>query len=166
MPEALPAVTVPFLSNAGRSFDKTSTVVPCLGVLVGVDDGPAAAARDLDRDDLVPEAAGLLCCFGLGLRGGGERVLLIAGDLPLLGDVLRGVAHVVAVKGVPQPVLDHRVDHFGVAHLDTVPQMDAVRRLAHALLPAGDDDLESPLRIACQPSATVRSPEPHSWLTP
>src|SRR4026208_1829349 len=24
----------------------------------------------------------------------------------------------------------------------------------------------SPLRIACQPSATVRSPEPHSWLTP
>ena len=31
MPEALPAVTVPFLSKAGRSFDNTSTVVPCFG---------------------------------------------------------------------------------------------------------------------------------------
>src|SRR5271155_1335531 len=31
MPEALPAVTVPFLSKAGRSLARTSTVVPCLG---------------------------------------------------------------------------------------------------------------------------------------
>ena len=46
----------------------------------------------------------------------------------------------VAVERVPQPVADHRVDELGVAHLDTVAQVDAVRRLAHALLPAGDDD--------------------------
>ena len=31
MPEALPAVTVPFLSKAGRSFASVSMVVPCLG---------------------------------------------------------------------------------------------------------------------------------------
>ena len=49
MPEALPAVTVPFLSKAGRSFASTSTVVPCLRMLVGVDDGLAAPGRDLDR---------------------------------------------------------------------------------------------------------------------
>ena len=72
---------------------------------------------------------------------GGELVLLLAGDLPALRDVLGGVAHVVAVEGIPQPVPDHRVDHLGIAHLDAVAQMDAVRRLAHALLPAGDDDL-------------------------
>ena len=52
-----------------------------------------------------------------------ELVLLLAGDLELPGDVLGGVAHVVAVEGVPQPVLDHRVDHLEVAHLDAGAQM-------------------------------------------
>ena len=40
-----------------------------------------------------------------------------------MGDVLGGVAHVVAVEGIPQPVLDHRVDHLRVAHLGAVTQM-------------------------------------------
>jgi hypothetical protein len=39
--------------------------------------------------------------------GRGELVLLLAGDLPLSGDVLRRVAHVIAVEGLPQAVLDH-----------------------------------------------------------
>ena len=34
-----------------------------------------------------------------------------------------------------------RVDQLRVAHLGAVAQMHAVRRLAHALLAAGDDDL-------------------------
>ncbi len=112
-----------------------------LGVLVGVDDRLAAAGRDLDRDDLVLEAAGLLRRLGLGLRPGGKIVLLLPGDLPALRDILGGVAHVVAVERIPQPVADHRVDELRVAHLDAVAQVDAVRRLAHALLTAGDDDL-------------------------
>src|SRR5204863_2986001 len=58
-----------------------------------------------------------------------------------LRDIFGRVAHVIAVKGVPQPVLDHRVDHLRVTHFDTVAQVHAVRRLAHALLAAGDDDL-------------------------
>ena len=49
MPEALPAVTVPSLAKAGRSFASASTVVPCFGILVGVDDGVALAAGDRDR---------------------------------------------------------------------------------------------------------------------
>ena len=114
-------------------------------VFVGVDNGFAAPRRDLDRHDLVVETAGLLRRFGLGLRAGGELVLLLAGDLPALRDVLGGVAHVVAVENVPEAVLDHRIDHLRVAHPDAVAQMDAVRREAHALLAAGDDDLGVPI---------------------
>ena len=40
-----------------------------------------------------------------------------------------------------------------------------VRRLAHALLAAGDDDARRrPAAICWAPSATARRPEPHSWL--
>ena len=95
----------------------------------------------LTGDDLVLERPAFCAASALCLRGGGEVVLLLAGDLPALRDVLGGVAHVVAVEGIPQPVADHRIDELGIAHLDAVAQMDAVRRLAHALLAAGDDDL-------------------------
>ena len=141
MPEALPAVTVPFLSKAGRSFDNTSTVVPCFGCSsVSTTVSPRRVAiltgtiSSLNRPSFCAASA-------LDLRGRRKVVLLIAGDLPALRNILGGVAHVVAVERIPQPVADHRVDEFGIAHLDAVAQMDAVRRLAHALLPAGDDDL-------------------------
>ncbi len=110
-------------------------------MLVILDDRLAAPGRDLDRDDLVLEAARLLRGLGLLLRGGGKGVLLLARNLPALGNVLGGVAHMVAVEGVPEPVSDHRIDQLGVAHLDAVSEMNAVRRLAHALLAAGDDDV-------------------------
>src|SRR5207237_6841615 len=100
----------------------------------------AAPRCDGHRDDLVLEAAGLRRRLGLGLRAGGELVLLLAGDLPALRDILGGVAHVIAVERVPQAVADHRVDELPVAHPDAVAQVDAVRRLAHALLPAGHDN--------------------------
>ena len=61
--------------------------------------------------------------------------------LPLAGDVLGGVAHVVAVEGLPQPVLDHGVDEFEAAHLLAGTQIGAVRRHAHGLLAARDDDV-------------------------
>ncbi len=109
-------------------------------MLVAVDDDLALARRDLDRNDLVLEAPRLLRRLGLVLRGDGELILLLAGDLPALRHVLCGIAHVVAVEGVPQAIPDHGIDHLRVAHLDAVAQMDAVRRLTHALLPAGDDD--------------------------
>src|SRR6059058_3654080 len=147
MPDALPAVTVPFLSKAGRSFDRTSTVVPCFGcssvstmasprrvvtltgtisslkrpafcaasALVCRTSSPPARRPRPKRHDLVVETAGFLRRFGLGLRAGGELVLLLAGDLPALRDVLGGVAHVIAVEDVPEAVLDHRIDHLRVA---------------------------------------------------
>src|SRR4030095_8911475 len=93
-----------------------------------------------DGDDLVLELAGLLGGLGLVLGGHREAVLLLARDLPLARHIFGGVAHVVAVEGIPQPVLDHGVDELHVAHLGALAQMSAVRRLAHALLAAGNDD--------------------------
>ena len=141
MPEALPAVTVPFLSNAGRSFVNVSSVVPCLGY--SSSETTTSPLRPLDRDgrDLVLEPAGLLRGLGLVLRGHRELVLLFARDLPFLGDVLGRRAHVIAMEGVPQTVLDHRVDHLGIAHLGAAAQIHRMRRLAHTLLTARDDDI-------------------------
>ncbi len=109
-------------------------------VLVLGDDGVALLALDGDGDDLVLELAGLLGGLGLVLRGDGELVLILARDLPLARDVLGRGAHVVAVEGVPQAVLDHGVDEVEAAHLGAVAQVRGVLRLAHALLAAGDDD--------------------------
>jgi hypothetical protein len=78
--------------------------------------------------------------LGLVLRGAGEGVLLVAGDLILLGEILGGDAHVIAVEDVGQAVLDHRVDQLDVAHLGAAAKILGVGGKAHALLAAGDDD--------------------------
>jgi hypothetical protein len=101
-PEALPAVTLRRLA---------------VDELVGVEhDRVALLLRDAHAHDLVLEEAGVLRRGGLGLRGVGQRVLLLARDAVLPGHVLGGDAHVVLVVDVPQPVLDHRVDQLPVAH--------------------------------------------------
>ncbi len=110
-------------------------------VFVLVDLDVALAGLDGDGDDLVLEPPGLLRGLGLVLARRGELVLLLAGDLPLLGHVLGGLAHVIAVEGVPEAVLDHRVDELHVAHLVALAQVGAVRRHRHVLLPAGGDDV-------------------------
>ena len=112
-----------------------------LGVFVVGHDHVALAALDRDGRDFVFELAGLLGGLGLVLRGHREFVLLVARDLPFLRDILGRVAHVVAVERVPQTVFEHRIDHFGRAHLGAVAQIHRMRRLAHALLPAGNHDV-------------------------
>src|SRR3546814_15735125 len=69
--------------------------------------------------------------LGLVLRGGRERVLVLAGDLILLGEVLGGDAHVIAVEDVGQAVLDHRVDQFETAHLLAAAHVLGVGGEAH-----------------------------------
>ena len=108
-------------------------------VFVAVHDDVALAGRDRHRRDLVDELAGLLRGLGLVLGGHGEFVLHVAGDLPLLGHVLGGLAHVIAVERVPEAVADHRVDIFQVAHLLALPQRRGVGAHGHVLLPAGHD---------------------------
>ncbi len=57
-------------------------------IFIGIDRDVALARADHVRRDLILEAARLLRGLGLVLRGGGELVLLLAADLPFLGDVL------------------------------------------------------------------------------
>ena len=113
MPLALPAVTVPSLSKAGRSLARDLGGDAVAGILVGFST-TMSPLRVLMVTGTISslKRAGLLGRLGLVLGGRGEGVLLLAGDLPLLGDVLGGVAHVVAVEGVPQAVLDHGVDEL------------------------------------------------------
>src|SRR5262245_38734933 len=112
-----------------------------LRILVGVDHHVALARLDRHSCDLVLEPARLHGGLGLVLRLDRELVLLRAGDLPFLGDVLGSGTHVVAVEGVPEAVLDHGVDELDAAHLHALAQMLAVRRHAHGFLAAGDHDL-------------------------
>src|SRR3546814_1708018 len=95
-------------------------------IFVGVDHRLALAGLDGDRHDLVLEAPAFLRRLGLVLRSGREGILLLAGDLPLLGDVLGGISPVVAVEGVPQAVLAHRVHPTKVALLLAVSDRTSV----------------------------------------
>ena len=110
-------------------------------IFVGIDDDVALAGLDGEGNDFVLEAAGLLGCFRLVLRGNGKLVLLVARKLPLPRDIFRGDAHVIAVEGVRQAVLDHGVDHLHVAHLGAGAKVRSMRRHRHGFLAAGDDDL-------------------------
>ena len=140
MPEALPAVTVPALSKAGRSLARLSsvapsrmysssetTVSPFLPLMVTGTISSLNLPAFLAASALFCEATANLSCS--------SRVIC-----HWRGDVLGRGAHVIAVEGVPQAVLDHGVDEVEVAHLGAVAQVRGVLRLAHALLAAGDDD--------------------------
>ena len=109
-------------------------------IFILIDDGIALAGLDGKGHDLVLELAGLLRRLGLVLAGHGEFVLHLAADLPALRDILGGLAHVIAVEGVPQPVLDHAVDHIQIAHLLPGAQIGHMRRQRHAFLPPRGHD--------------------------
>jgi hypothetical protein len=71
-----------------------------------------------------------------------ELVLVLARDVVLLGDALGGVAHVEVVVDLPEAVLDHGVDQDAVAQAVAGARLGhQVRRVAHALGPAGDHHL-------------------------
>ena len=80
--EAEPAVMVPSAAKAGRSLPSDSAVVPGRTPSSSVDEQRVALAlRDLDRDDLVVEAAVLHRGGGALVGAGGELVLLLAADV-------------------------------------------------------------------------------------
>ncbi len=115
-------------------------------MLVVVDHARAALDRHRDRHDLVLEDPVGDRVLGLQLAVGGERVLFLAADAVLLGEVLRGDAHVDVVEGVPQTVVDHRVDDLGVAHAGAEARgRQEVGRARHVLHAARDDDVH----VAC-----------------
>src|SRR5205814_4579150 len=73
---------------------------------------------------------------------GRETVLVGAADVALGRDVLRRLAHMAVLEGAPQAVVDHGIDRLLVAVLPTrASAEEQVRGAAHALLPAGDDEV-------------------------
>ena len=165
MPEALPAVTVPSFSNAGRSPARVSRVVSGLGCSSRVDGGGPAAA-DLDRGDLLGERG----LRGLGggraaLRLDRELVLLVAADAVLAGDVLGGDTHVDAVERVGEH-RDGAVDQGAVAEPVAAAGVEVVERHAgHVLVAAGQGQSTPPQRICIAADHTACRPEPQSRLT-
>ena len=109
-------------------------------IFVLVDHDVALAGLDREGQDLVLEPTGLLGRLGLVLRRDREAVLVLAAELPLRGDVLRRIAHVIAVEGIHQAVLEHRVDELEVAHLGARAQMRRMLGHRHGFLAAGHDD--------------------------
>ena len=134
---------VPLLSKAGFRRAQRLGRRPGPHALVGVDqERVALALGDLDRDDLLGEAALLRRRRGLLVARCGERVLTLPGDADLLVVPLGGEPHGDVVERVGQAVVHHRVDERGVAEPEPGPRAgQQVRRLRHRLHPSGNDDL-------------------------
>ena len=166
MPLALPAVTLPSLSKAGRSPDSDFGRGPGARMLVGVD-GHRLLAR-LDRDATIssrkrPAAIGRLSLL---LRGRGERILVRAAHLVLVGDVLGGGAHVAVLEGAPEAVADHLVDELAVTEPVAVARvLDEVRRARHVLHATGEDHLAVAGADRLRGKRDRLQPDPHTLLT-
>ena len=167
-PGALPAVTVPSFLNAGFSARSTSMRGVLARRFVHGEQLRRRALllrRQLDRHDLVLEAALLDRSDRLAMRVDGVLVLLFARDAVLLGDVLAGVAHVVVVVDVPQAVVHHGVDDLAVAQAIALARLGSrYGALVMLSMPPATTISELPVWIACWPSATAFSPEPQTLL--
>ena len=122
--------------EAGHRFEGGAVA----DIFVGIDHRLTLAGLDRHGGDFILELAGLAGGLGLVLRGDGETVLVVAGDLEFLGDILGGGAHVIAVKGIPQAVADHGVDHGEIAHLLAGAQIRGMGGHAHGFLAARHHD--------------------------
>jgi hypothetical protein len=110
-------------------------------VLVGVEQHHALARLDLDRNDLLLEAARGDGGRGTLLAGHGQRVLLFARDAVARGHVLGRDAHVDLLPRVVEDA-EHVVDQLHVAHARAVARGGVeVRAAAHRLGAAADRDV-------------------------
>ena len=141
--EALPAVIVPSLSNAGCSAPSDSAVVPGrTPSSVSTSIGSPLRWGTCTGDDLLGQPAVLDRRRRLLVAGRREGVLALPGDLGLLVVALGGEAHGDVVEGIGQAVVHHRVDQRHVA--EAVAGAGAgqqVGGLGHRLHAAGHHDL-------------------------
>ena len=106
-------------------------------MLVGVELHRSFLALELDRQDLALEVTGGNRRRGAFVALNGKRILLLARDAALGGDILGGHAHVDGVERIGQRA-HHRVKRLGVPHARTPALRQIhVRRAAHALGAAG-----------------------------
>ncbi len=138
-------MTVPPSRKTGCSFASFSRRGVRARALVGLDQDRLAAARRLDRDDLLGQPASLGCGDGALVAAQGECVLVLAADPVAFGDVLAGLAHRL---GRDAELRHARVDHApaegGVVHRLRAAREGALGLLdhpggaAHRLDPAGE----------------------------
>ena len=144
--DALPAVTVPSPVNAGRRPASVAGVVS--GRIPSSRSnrtGVALGLRHVDTDDLVGETARLPRVVRSRVRSRGPRVLLLATDAELGVDRVGARSHVPIVERAPQPVMDHRVQHRGIAQTRSRSSLRQDERgVGHRLHAAGDRHLELP----------------------
>ena len=110
-------------------------------VLVGVEHRLAPPRLQLDRQDLLREAALRDRARRAAVRFDRQRILVAPRDLVALGQVLGGLAHVDVVERIVQRG-QHHVDHRRIAHARAPAHaLRQIRRAAHALRAAAHGDI-------------------------
>ena len=104
-------------------FDGCS--VPDIFILIHYD--IAFSGLNGEGCDFIREPTGFLRRFCFILRTDGKLILHIAANLPLLRNILCGLTHVIAVKSIPQTVLNHAVNILKIAHFMAGSQMRNMR---------------------------------------
>ncbi len=111
------------------------------GLLVRVGDLRLLADLHLNGHDLILELARLHGGDGSLVAAQRHLVLLLAGDVVLLGQVLGGDAHVHLAEGVAQDELDGVLEHAVAEAVAEAALTYVVGEHAHVLDAAGEDDL-------------------------
>ena len=138
MPEALPAVTKPSLSNAVGRLARSSIVVSgrrwsSCSIIFARFPFPTSTGTTSSASRPAAQASPARCW-----ERQRELVLLLAGDAVVAGQVVRRLRHVEAAVGVEQG--DHQeVLELPLAELEALARAaDDVRRLRHVLHAAGE----------------------------
>src|SRR5207245_5892795 len=101
-----------------------------------------AGAGDVHGDNVRLEPTGLRRGCGASMALEGESVHVLPRDLEPFRDYLAGNAHVELVVGVPQAIVDHRVDERDVVTPDSTSGLfDQVRSATHRLHVCLKDDV-------------------------
>ncbi len=112
------------------------------GLLVDLDELLLLAGLDGERRDFPREPAFEICLLRSPKRVNCKIILRFAGKLIFLGALLGEAPHQPAfVVGVLEPVVEHVVDHLGVAHAIPGARLrQEVGRVGHRFHAAGHDD--------------------------
>jgi len=101
-----------------------------------------AEGLEIHRDDLLREAPRIRRIRGPLLAAGAYDVHLLARDAVMLRPLVRALAHMHVLEGVPQPVVDHAVHEYSIAHTVSQARLgDEVGRVGHGFLSAHDQYL-------------------------
>ena len=109
-------------------------------IFIAIDNGFTLTRFQRNRGDLIHEFTCLLRRLSLVLARSRKFVLSLAADLPLIGDILGGLAHVIAIKRVPQTITNHCVDIGQITHFLALTQAGCMGAHRHIFLTTSGND--------------------------